>query len=233
MPDAGEHVADLGALLRRMESDWLPSIDCGPGWYALLSRLAKRLEEVDPDRLIEIYQIKEKLGELRVYLGTGTFGCCRAAEAAWVAEHPRPEPTGPDSGPLEAWSRGRAAAMAEHRATEEHMALAAEANSRYAKIAPLVQEIRQESLETCEETGKPGVVMRSGGWLKTLDPVSAPSHYELAEFSDEAVEGQIKAAAGDSEKLEAAVRQLARRAAHQHVVIGRLLAALRAERGRH
>ena len=233
--DAGEYAADLEAILRRIPRGWCHSIDCGPGWYPLLSRLAKKLAEVDPDGLIEVYQVKEKFAELRVYVGIDTLSCCRTVIDAYEAE--RPEPGHPKLGekPSEeytAYWRQRDAVLSAHCDTEEHRELAAEAKSRLRVIDALITELEDQSCETCEDTGEPGVVMSTGGWFRTLDPVTAPDRYELTEFGDEDVDWQIRAAAGDREKLEAIIRRLAHKIMHQRVVMERLLAALRTERRR-
>ena len=203
--DAGEYASDLEAILRRIPKGWFHAIDCGPGWYPLLSRLAKKLAEVDPDGLIEVYQVKEKFAELRVYIGAGELPCCRRANEA---------------------------TMDQHLASDEHQELAAEAKSRLKVVNALITELTDQSREICEDTGEPGIVMDSGNWLRTLDPVTAPDHYEIEELDEELVDWELRIAAGDVEKLEATVRRLGREVAHQRVVMARLLAALRSERGR-
>ena len=231
--DAGEYAADFEAILRRIPRGHFHSIDCGPGWYPLLSRLAKKLEEVDPEGLVEVYQVKEKFAGLRVYAGTDMLPCCRAVGEAYRAEHPRPEHPKPGEKPskeYEAYWEQRSAVLEAHRATEEHKVLAAKAEARYADVAQVIDELEQGSFEVCEETGEPGVVMCSSGWLRTLDPVTAPDRYKLSEPEDELINWQVKHAAGHRGKLEAIVRQLTHKVAHQQVVMGRLLTALRAER---
>jgi hypothetical protein len=233
--DAGEYAADLEAVLRRIPRGYFHCIDCGPGWYPLLSRLAKKLAEVDPDGLIAVYQVKEKFGGLRVYIGADMLPCCRAVSETYQASHQEPEHPKPGEKPSKEhkayWSR-RSAVLKVHRSTEEHKVLAATSKARQVDVAALIYELEDQSFEVCEETGEPGVVMRSDGWFRTLDPVTAPDRYELSEFEDKAISWQVRGAAGDREELEAIVRQLSHKVTHQQVVMGRLLAALRAERRR-
>lgn len=41
---------------------------CGDGWYDLLDRTFKKIIDNDPAREIVLMQVKEKFGELRIYL---------------------------------------------------------------------------------------------------------------------------------------------------------------------
>ena len=50
----------------RLAPGWFPYIECGKGWYPLISETLDQLEEADPNYVI--HQIKEKFGELRVYI---------------------------------------------------------------------------------------------------------------------------------------------------------------------
>ena len=233
--DAGEYASDLEAILRRIPKGWFHAIDCGPGWYPLLSRLAKKLAEVDPDGLIEVYQVKEKFAELRVYIGADTLPCCRAVTDAYEAEHLEPGHPKLGEKPSEEYTAywvQREAVLSAHYATDEHQALAATVEPRFKVVNALIDELEDESREICEDTGEPGIVMHSNRWLRTLDPVTAPDHYEIEEPDDKLADWELKIAGKDVEKLEATVRRLGREIAHQQVIIARLLAALRAERGR-
>jgi hypothetical protein len=75
--DAGEHEPALRALLERIPDGWGRWIQCGAGWYPILSRLEERLREIDPD--FRVHQIKEKFGNLRFYWAGQN---CDAGEAA-------------------------------------------------------------------------------------------------------------------------------------------------------
>jgi hypothetical protein len=46
----------------------LPLDDVGPGWASILKRLDVVLAAIDPN--LEVFQVKEKFGGLRVYVGT-------------------------------------------------------------------------------------------------------------------------------------------------------------------
>ena len=150
--DAGEYAADLEAILRRIPRGWCHTIDCGPGWYPLLSRLAKKLAEVDPDGLIEVYQVKEKFAGLTVYVGADPLPCCHTVISAYEAE--RPEPKRPKLGekPSKVYQDywfGRRAALDAHRATDEHQALADKAKDRLVEITALIDELEELSFEIC------------------------------------------------------------------------------------
>jgi hypothetical protein len=64
------------------------TIECGPGWYALVARLARRLE-VQIDRLprrsqrqVFCVQVKEKFGGLRFYMSATTTAMRDAIDRA-------------------------------------------------------------------------------------------------------------------------------------------------------
>ncbi len=57
--------ADLTPILERINAPWMPRIDCGEGWYALLLELDQALSQVEPAYVI--LQVKEKFGALRFY----------------------------------------------------------------------------------------------------------------------------------------------------------------------
>lgn len=43
----------------------------------------------------------------------------------------------------------------------------------------LIREAEDKSFTVCEMTGNPGVLMRDGHWLRTLDPEIAPEGYVI------------------------------------------------------
>ncbi len=88
--DAGDYEDTLRTLLERIPDGWGRWIQCGPGWYPILARLNKRLEEFDPD--YQVLQIKEKFGTLRIYLAARHYELGKAAVAG-----PRPNQRGPAS----------------------------------------------------------------------------------------------------------------------------------------
>ncbi len=45
----------------------LPTAECMAGWYPIIERLLVELREIAPRGSIRVVQVKEKLGELRVY----------------------------------------------------------------------------------------------------------------------------------------------------------------------
>ena len=47
-------------------------IECGTGWFNLISRLLDELSKNDPEKSISIQQIKSKFGGLRCYIKFGT-----------------------------------------------------------------------------------------------------------------------------------------------------------------
>jgi hypothetical protein len=49
----------------------------------------------------------------------------------------------------------------------------------------IVVEYEDRSAITCEITGTPGVMMRRGGWFRTLNPDHAPEGYEVVEVEEE------------------------------------------------
>lgn len=85
--DAGEYEAALRALLERIPDGWGRWIRCGPGWYPILARLEERLREIDAD--YQVYQIKEKFGDLRFYWSGRNSDAGRAAVADAQAEAAR------------------------------------------------------------------------------------------------------------------------------------------------
>lgn len=66
--DAGEHAAELEAIMRRIPDGWGRWISCDAGWYPIIVELDRDLAALDPD--YELYQVKEKFGGLRYYART-------------------------------------------------------------------------------------------------------------------------------------------------------------------
>lgn len=56
---------ELQAVLDRIPHEWGKSINCGPGWYALIADVDRALATLDPDYVV--HQCKEKFGGLRYY----------------------------------------------------------------------------------------------------------------------------------------------------------------------
>ena len=61
----------LSAISLKLESripkDWGKYLRCDKGWYPLLAQLDEQISYLAPD--YEIYQVKEKYGTLRFYIG--------------------------------------------------------------------------------------------------------------------------------------------------------------------
>lgn len=55
----------------------LPLDDVGPGWGSILKRLDAVLAAIDPN--LEVFQVKEKFGGLRVYVGTSEYEAVESA----------------------------------------------------------------------------------------------------------------------------------------------------------
>jgi len=66
--DAGEYRYDLIRIMLRIPDRWGRWIRCEAGWYPLITQLDQQLAELDP--AYELYQCKEKFGELRYYAHT-------------------------------------------------------------------------------------------------------------------------------------------------------------------
>ena len=194
--DAGEYEEGLRKILRRIPLRWGRWISCGKGWYPLLIELDQKLAEVFPD--YELHQVKEKFGTLRYYIGMPPLEpqCCLDLEA-----------TRPHEGPVDpSWLHGQertAQAQYEldtwfytkymsHFDSKEHaqqdMTLEPERQRRsalYDQMEKIVVEYEDRSAITCEITGTPGVMMRRGGWFRTLSPDHAPEGYEVVEVEEE------------------------------------------------
>ena len=63
--DAGSYADGLRAILERIPTGCGRSIRVNAGWYPLVVSLNQDLAELDP--WYEVYQVKEKFGELRYY----------------------------------------------------------------------------------------------------------------------------------------------------------------------
>jgi hypothetical protein len=65
--DAGPaNFADITTMLLHFGERWQPRVDVGEGWYALVLNAHRQLLAIDPD--IRYAQIKEKFGDLQIYL---------------------------------------------------------------------------------------------------------------------------------------------------------------------
>ena len=179
--DAGPYAEALARILRRIPSGWGRWIDCGPGWYRLLSGLEDDIAKIAPD--YEVHQVKEKYGTLRFYwqLPIAELECC----VAFNTLDPRPV-SGAVSGPfapknrtaaeqalLESWW-GRMSAhlsSADHNACrdlEERRLRNRELSEIAKKIDALVDAAEEESSRTCERCGGLGSLHENHGWLITL-----------------------------------------------------------------
>jgi hypothetical protein len=96
--DAGAYEGALRGLLERIPDGWGRWIRCEAGWYPLLVRLDAQLRQIDPD--YEVYQVKEKLGTLRLYWSGYDIEAARAAVADAEAESARTSERCGDSGRL-------------------------------------------------------------------------------------------------------------------------------------
>lgn len=67
--DAGEYADDLLDVLKRFPDGWLPTIDCGPGWYKIIADTNRKMRYLVPDYVV--HQVKEKFGGLRYHWGAG------------------------------------------------------------------------------------------------------------------------------------------------------------------
>lgn len=61
-------------------------LECGDGWYDLIDEMCQKIEdyvaEHHPEHPVEFFQIKEKYGELRVYVGSASEGVFDIIEEA-------------------------------------------------------------------------------------------------------------------------------------------------------
>lgn len=86
-----------GLLMSPQESAMCWGFECGDGWYPLIRRLSERLTTYLKWRLeldVQITQIKNKLGSLRIYSrggDTATRPMINSAckQALMVTEHPK------------------------------------------------------------------------------------------------------------------------------------------------
>lgn len=220
--DAGVYAAVLERMLRRIPDGWGRWISCSRGWYPLLAEAEEHLSRIDPE--YQIHQVKEKFGELRIYVTAGDLSCCRE----WEASNPTPGPDEPPDGPL--WQAWEEASQA-HGRTPEHSEATAERSERCARLQRAAAEFEARSQRICEATGNPGVRMVSeSGWYRTLDPVAAPDGFSGFHTAD--VEWRVRQAGDDPEALRSLVDSLVGERDHLSLVAGRLLAALREERSR-
>ena len=66
--DALKYPEHMNRILQRIPEGWSKTIDCGPGWWQLISLCDKELSDIDNNYVI--LQIKEKFGGLRYYFET-------------------------------------------------------------------------------------------------------------------------------------------------------------------
>lgn len=55
-----------------MESCLAFGFECADGWFDVLWRLCEDIEKLNPPEEFEVYQVKEKFGGLRFYVGAAT-----------------------------------------------------------------------------------------------------------------------------------------------------------------
>lgn len=69
--DAGIYEQDLQEILKRIPDGWGRWISCDKGWFKLLAETNDLMKYMHPN--YEIYQVKEKFGELRYYFNLPTL----------------------------------------------------------------------------------------------------------------------------------------------------------------
>lgn len=213
--DAGDWAEGLERILRRIPDGWGRWIRVEKGWYPIIVALDAELATIDPGYVVQ--QVKEKFGGLDVYFEQSGLLCCDG----FSVEHPFP-PADEDVSVSE-WE----AAFEEHDRTLEHTSAVEDQYVRQEWMDAALRRASNIAARTCELTGAPGVMMVNRGWLRTLDPSTAPVDAEL-------VEPQPLAAA-EPPTLERRARQvegLDEEVQHWFVVAQRLRQALLDERGR-
>jgi hypothetical protein len=182
-----EHAQDsinaaIAAILQRIPETWGRVIRCEKGWYPLIISLDSELAAIYPD--YELQQVKEKFGTLRYYFDVPQVQaqCCLDNNK----ENPRPmrqEATTIDEIKLiNAWLDGKTAHRISANCIEANRALESERKQMenlYETMSIIVDKYEDLSAQTCELTGKPGVLMHDGGWLKTLSVEHAPEGYRI------------------------------------------------------
>jgi hypothetical protein len=187
--DAGPYAEALVRILRRIPSGWGRWIDCGPGWYRLLSELEDSISKIAPE--YEVHQVKEKYGTLRFYwqLPVDELECCTTFKKL----DPRPvngavsgalvpqTRTAAEQELLESWWVRMSAHLesAEHKACrdqQETNAVTMGVSGVVGQIDALVDAAEEKSGQTCERCGSSGSLHENHGWLTTLCPVCAAEH---------------------------------------------------------
>ncbi len=172
--------ADITAILQRIPKTWGREIRCAKGWYPLIGALDKELSALCPD--YELHQVKEKFGTLRYYFDVPQVQaqCCLDNDK----ENPRPvsreDATINEKKLIDIWLATKTAHRISANCIEANRALESERKRRenlYETMQKVVDRYEDLSARTCELTGKPGVLMRNGGWLKTLSIEHAPEEY--------------------------------------------------------
>ena len=194
-PDAGMYAEKLSAIMARIPNGWGKWISCGPGWYGILAELDDELSALDPN--YEVHQVKEKYGTLRYYADyTKKPQCCTELERQHrhIEEHDW----------YEAWEQ--------HRETDKCVKAWEKIENERERFDLLIEKAENLSAQTCENTGEAGLLMEDSGWYQTLDPLSAPRGWVVAEL-DETYPNLVAAeldGADDVDSVTAAFEEVAK-----------------------
>ena len=179
--DAGIYKESLEKMLARIPNGWGKWIDCGPGWFPIITELDEKLSAMIPN--YEIHQIKEKYGTLRFYWGVPEtkLPCCSMLDS----KDPHPatsqgfatpgEQTPKELELYDAWLSRRQ----EHLDSPEHLEqvglflkdydLNKETRRKLGEQAwELVDKAEELSTRVCEDCGDPGSLCEQSGWFRTL-----------------------------------------------------------------
>lgn len=179
--DAGDLETAITGILRRIPDGWGRWISCDKGWYPLIVALDKELAEICPD--YELHQVKEKFGTLRYYFAIPHIEpqCCLDNDTT----DPRPiqgaAETAEDNKLIDKWTARKILHRTSVDCVNANLALNVERKRRTGlddAMETIVNKYETLAAQTCELTGKPGVLMKNGGWLKTLNAECAPEGYE-------------------------------------------------------
>jgi hypothetical protein len=179
--DAGIYKESLEKILARVPNGWGKWIDCGPGWFPIITELDEKLGALIPN--YEIHQVKEKYGTLRFYWGVPEtkLPCCVLFESnnqppsRYNTSSGRAEKDLKTSELFNEWFTR----YKEHLGSLEHsnrtrqLAEEFELNKdTWRKIGQraqdLVDKAEELSSRTCEECGNLGSLREQSGWLRTL-----------------------------------------------------------------
>lgn len=159
-----ESVEDgLDKIVARIPSNWGKYIAVEPGWYPLIVELDQKMAEICPNYVL--YQVKSKYGGLRYYFELPDLTCC---EQTWT-QYNQWKKDNPQTTDIEQ-ERYMQNLFDLHENTVEHKSAAKKQQDDYKKMQALVETYEQLAAKTCEQTGKPGILMVKGGWYETLDP---------------------------------------------------------------